>query len=182
MTYIIFTMYFSAGMLPNYMLIKELSLLNTMWALILPIAISPFYMIILRTSFLAIPESLSESAYIDGADYFTILLRIILPLSKPILATLSLFYAVHRWNVFQDALFYITRPELYTLQLKLSFIVMNNRASELLQMEGAIEEEMIVPAAITAATVMVATVPILLVYPWLQRYFISGVMIGSVKG
>ncbi len=181
-TLIIVTLYFSGGILPTYVLVKSLGLLNTMWSLVLPVAINPFNMIILRTSFGLIPDSLGESALIDGASQVQVLTRIIVPLSKAILATLALFYAVFRWNGFQDALFYVTKPALYTLQLKLSFIVLDNTATEVLQAEGAFAKERIVPAAITAATVMVATVPILVVYPWLQRYFISGVMIGSIKG
>ncbi|MCX7031478.1 MAG: carbohydrate ABC transporter permease [Spirochaetes bacterium] len=181
-TVIVITMYFSGGILPLYVLIKMLGLLNTMWSLILPLAVSPYNLIILRTSLMSVPDSITESALIDGASYFRILLQIILPLSMPILATLSLFYAVGRWNMFQDALFYISNARLYTLQLKLAYIVINNTSPEVFQLEGAAAGHRIVPAAITAATVIVATVPILVAYPWLQRYFISGVMLGSVKG
>jgi putative aldouronate transport system permease protein len=180
-TLIVVTMYFSGGILPLYILVKSLGMMNTMWALILPVAISPFNVIIMRTSISSVPESLTESALIDGASYFTILRRIILPLSLPIIATLSLFYAVGRWNTFQDALFYITKTTMYTLQLKLSYIVMNNTQPEIFMAEGAESRLSVVPAALTAATVMVATLPILCVYPWLQRFFIKGVMIGSVK-
>jgi putative aldouronate transport system permease protein len=181
MTVIIITMYFSGGILPLYILVKSLGLLNTMWALIFPLCLSPFNLIILRTSLSSIPESLTESAFLDGASYFQILRRVILPLSLPILATLSLFYAVGRWNTFQDALFYITKVIMYTLQLKLAYIVLNNTSPEIFLTEGAASSQTIVPAAITAATVFVATVPILIVYPWLQKYFITGTMIGSVK-
>jgi putative aldouronate transport system permease protein len=181
MTLIVVTMYFSGGILPLYILVKSLGMMNTMWALILPVAISPFNVIIMRTSIASVPESLTESALMDGASYFTILRRIILPLSLPIIATLSLFYAVYRWNTFQDALFYITKQGMYTLQLKLSYIIMNNTQPEVFMAEGAESRLSVVPAALTAATVMVATLPILCVYPWLQRYFIKGVMVGSVK-
>jgi putative aldouronate transport system permease protein len=181
MTLIVVTMYFSGGVLPLYILVKSLGLMNTMWALILPVAISPFNVIIMRTSIASIPESLTESALIDGASYFTILRRVILPLSMPIIATLSLFYAVYRWNTFQDALYYITKTGMATLQLKLSAIVMNNTQPEVFMNEGAESRASVVPAALTAATVMVATLPILCAYPWLQRYFIKGVMVGSVK-
>jgi putative aldouronate transport system permease protein len=183
MTVIVITMYFSGGILPLYILVKTLGLLNRMWGLILPLAISPFNLIILRTSLGSVPDSITESALMDGASYMRILGQIILPLSLPILATLSLFYAVFRWNTFQDALFYISKSTLYTLQLKLTYIVMNSTSPDVTMQEGqAASGERIVPAAITAATVMVATAPILIVYPWLQRYFISGVMLGSVKG
>jgi putative aldouronate transport system permease protein len=181
-TLLIITMYFSGGILPLYILVKSLGLLNTMWALILPLAVSPFNVIILRTSLSSLPESLTESALLDGASYLQILRRIILPLSLPIIATLSLFYAVGRWNTFQDALFYITKSAMYTLQLKLSYIVMNNTQPEIFMAEGAESRLSVVPAALTAATVVIATLPILAIYPWLQRYFIKGVMIGSVKG
>jgi len=181
-TVIVITMYFTGGILPLYVLIKMLGLLNSMWSLILPLAVSPYNLIILRTSLMSVPDSITESALIDGASYFRILTRIILPLSLPILATLSLFYAVGRWNMFQDALFYISDSKRWTLQLKLAYIVMNNTSPEVFQLEGAAAGYRIVPAAITAATVVVATVPILVAYPWLQRYFISGVMLGSVKG
>jgi putative aldouronate transport system permease protein len=179
---VVITMYFSGGILPLYVLIKTLGMLNSMWSLILPLAVSPYNLIILRTSLMSVPDSITESALMDGASYFRILRSIILPLSMPILATLSLFYAVGRWNLFQDALFYISTPALYTLQLKLAYIVMNNTSPEVFLQEGADAGYRIVPAAMTAATVIVATIPILLAYPWLQRYFISGVMLGSVKG
>ncbi len=182
MTLVVITMYFSGGILPLYILVKSLGLLNKIWALILPVAISPFNVIILRTSLATLPESLTESALLDGASYFQILVRIILPLSMPIIATLSLFYAVFRWNTFQDALFYITKTGMATLQLKLSNLIMNNNSPEVFMMEGAESRLSVVPAALTAATVMIATLPILLIYPRLQRYFIKGVMIGSVKG
>jgi putative aldouronate transport system permease protein len=182
MMMVVITMYFTGGILPLYVLIKTLGLLNSMWSLILPLAVSPYNLIILKTSLMSVPDSITESALIDGASYFRILTQIILPLSLPILATLSLFYAVGRWNMFQDALFYISNARLYTLQLKLAYIVINNTSPEVFQLEGAAAGHRIVPAAITAATVIVATVPILIAYPWLQRYFISGVMMGSVKG
>ncbi len=182
MTVVVITMYFSGGILPLYVLIKTLGLLNSMWSLILPLAVSPFNLIILRTSLMTVPESITESALIDGASYLRILTNIILPLSLPILATLSLFYAVGRWNMFQDALFYISDSKRYTLQLKLTYIVINSTSPEVFLQEGAAAGQRVVPAAITAATVIVATVPILIAYPWLQRYFISGVMLGSVKG
>jgi putative aldouronate transport system permease protein len=180
-TIIVITMYFSGGILPLYMLIKTLGLLNSMWSLILPLALSPFNLLILRTSLLSVPDSITESALMDGASYFRILIQIVLPLSLPIIATLSLFYAVGRWNMFQDALFYISNSSKWTLQLKLAYIVINNTSPEVFQLEGAAAGHRIVPAAMTAATVIIATVPILIAYPWLQRYFISGVMLGSVK-
>lgn len=176
----LFTMYFGGGMIPEYILMKNLKLLNTMWVLILPGMISVYNMIILRTFFSTIPASLEESAKLDGCSDIGILIRIILPLSKPVLATLSLFYAVGRWNGFQDALIYITKPEIYPIQLKLYQITASLSDSELLN-EGA-QAAVLIAESVKAASIVVATIPILLIYPKLQKYFMSGVMIGAVKG
>jgi putative aldouronate transport system permease protein len=178
---VIVTMYFSGGILPLYILIKSLHMMNTVWALILPLAVSPFNVLILKTSLSSIPDSLTESALLDGASYFQILWHIILPLSLPIIATLSLFYGVGRWNAFQDAVFYITRTDMYTLQLKLSYILLENTSPDVFASEGSASSARLANAALTAATAMVATAPILAAYPWLQRYFIKGTMIGSIK-
>lgn len=181
MLVIVVTMFFSGGIIPEYILIKNLHLLDSTWGLILPGLISPFYMIILITFFRGIPESLEEAAGIDGSSHFGTLMRIILPLSLPVMATLSLFYAVGRWNGFQDALMYITKPELYPLQLKLYQMIQQNQITELMQNEG-IGAVQVLSESLKAASVIFSTLPILLVYPWLQRYFISGVMVGAVKG
>ncbi len=182
MLLILFTMYFSGGMIPDYLLIQQLGILNTQWALILPQAISAFNMIILRTTFQDMPESLEEAAMLDGCRDLGILIRIYLPLSVPILATLSLFYAVGKWNSFQDALFYITRPNLYPLQLKLNAIITNSQHVEA-SIEGSLGAAANpLPESLKAACVMFASIPIILVYPWLQKYFVKGVMIGAIKG
>lgn len=181
MIVIVATMFFSGGIIPEYILVRDLNMLNSVWSLILPGLISPFYLIILISFFNGIPESLEEAAEIDGSSQFGTLVRIILPLSLPILATLSLFYAVGRWNGFQDALMYISKPDLYPIQLKLYQMIQNNMVSELTAMEGS-NVAKITPESLKSASVVFATVPILLVYPWLQRYFISGVMLGAVKG
>lgn len=178
---IIITMFFSGGIIPEYLLIRDLQMLNTIWSLILPGLVSPFNLIILITFFNNIPPSLEESAEIDGSSHFNTLLKIVLPLSMPVMATLALFYAVGRWNGFQDSLMYITNPDLYPLQLKLFQMVQNNMVSELTQLEGA-NRTPLTPESLKAATVVFATVPILCVYPWLQKYFVSGVMLGAVKG
>ncbi|MDH2329642.1 carbohydrate ABC transporter permease [Paenibacillus polymyxa] len=178
---IVVTMFFSGGIIPEYILVRDLHLLNNMWSLILPGLISPFYLIILISFFNGIPESLGEAAEIDGSSQFGTLLRIVLPLSLPVLATLSLFYGVGRWNGFQDTLMYIQTPDLFPLQLKLYQMIQNNMVSELTRLEGA-SGARITPEGLKAASVIFATVPILLVYPWLQRYFVSGVMVGAVKG
>jgi putative aldouronate transport system permease protein len=182
MTLIIITMYFSGGMIPDYMLIKNLNLLNKVWALVLPGSIVVFNMILLKSFFMNIPESLEESAFLDGASDWIILTRIVLPLSTPVLATLALFYAVGRWNGFMDALMYINNPKLEPIQLKLYKIIFNNSSLEIAQTEGARQDISTTPESIKAACVMFSTVPILMIYPWLQKYFISGIMVGAVKG
>nr|WP_275983848.1 carbohydrate ABC transporter permease [Paenibacillus hamazuiensis] len=178
---IVFTMFFSGGLIPEYILVKTLKLTNTIWALVLPGMINAFYLIILKSFFSSIPEELEESAKMDGSTHFGTLVRIVLPLSLPVLATLSLFYAVGRWNGFMDALFYITKAELYPIQLKLYQLVISNQMSDATATEGLTSTAPI-PESLKAASIMFATIPILLVYPWLQRYFISGIMIGAVKG
>lgn len=178
---IVITMYFSGGMIPEYILVKDLGITDHPLALMLPYCLSAFNMIILKTFFTNLPESLEESAYLDGASHFTILVKIVIPLSKPVLATLALFYAVGRWNGFQDALIYINKQEYFPLQLKLYQLVYNNQMSEIALAEG-MSNQKVTPEGLKAAAVMFATVPILLVYPRLQRYFISGVMIGAIKG
>lgn len=173
----LFTMYFSGGLIPDYLNVKNLSLLDTPLALILPGMMSVYYMIILKSFFQNLPDSLEEAAHLDGCNELQILLKIVLPLSKPALATVSLLYAVFRWNYFQDALFYITDQKFYTIQLKLYNVINLSQ-----QMSG---ENLIVnlpSEALKAASIMFGTVPILLVYPWLQKYFVSGIMIGAVKG
>ncbi|AEI44093.1 carbohydrate ABC transporter permease [Paenibacillus mucilaginosus] len=178
---IVFTMFFSGGIIPEYILIKQLHLVNSLWSLVLPLLVNPFYLIILITFFNSIPKSLEESAELDGCSHFGTLVRIILPLSMPAVATLSLFYAVNRWNGFMDTLFYITDTNLYPLQLKLYQLIMNSMMTDQMQMEGA-QIIQVLPESLKAASIVFATVPILIVYPWLQRYFVSGIMLGSVKG
>jgi len=182
-TLIIFTMYFSAGTIPNYILMKTLGLLNNPLVLIIPNCLSVFNVIILRSFFFGIPDSLRESAEIDGANPFTVLVRIYLPLSMPVLATLALFYAVGRWNGFSDALLYITSaPQWVPIQLKLWQLIQNMTSIDVSTVEMVAGNVPRASDAIKAAAIMFATVPILVVYPWLQRYFIAGVTIGAVKG
>jgi putative aldouronate transport system permease protein len=179
---VVFTMFFNGGIIPDYLLVKQLNMLNTIWALILPGLIITFNLIIMKTFFSSIPESLVESARLDGCSDVGILTKIILPLSTPVLATLSLFYAVFKWNNFQDALFYITEPKLYPIQLKLYQIVKNSMAVDIAIQEGYNTTTNALPESLKAASVMFATLPIVLVYPWLQKYFIKGVMVGAIKG
>ncbi|NIK75067.1 putative aldouronate transport system permease protein [Paenibacillus castaneae] len=180
MAVIIFTMYFSAGIIPNYLLLKELHLLNHPLVLILPGSISVFYVIIMRSFFYGIPESLKESAELDGAGPLRVLTNIYLPLSTPVLATLALFYAVGRWNGYFDALMFMSDRTYFPIQLLLYNILNSITSVEVATQEGFSSPGL--SETIKSATVMFATVPILLIYPWLQRYFISGVTIGAVKG
>lgn len=180
MAVIIFTMYFSAGIIPSYLLLKELHLLNHPLVLVLPGSISVFYVIIMRSFFYGIPESLKESAELDGAGPLRVLTNIYLPLSTPVLATLALFYAVGRWNGYFDALMFMSDRTYFPIQLLLYNILNSITSVEVATQEGFSSPGL--SETIKSATVMFATVPILLVYPWLQRYFISGVTIGAVKG
>ncbi|MBQ6123243.1 MAG: carbohydrate ABC transporter permease [Clostridia bacterium] len=177
---LMFTMYFSAGLIPEYLLYKDLRLLNTMWVLVLPLSFSPYNMLIMR-SFIrsTIPDSLYEASELDGATHFQILFMIVLPLSKPIIATLSLFYAVGRWNAYADAKYYITTKALQPLQYLLSNMVLNSNDAASLSEAAAVEST---PEVLQAAVVMFATIPIMLVYPFVQKYFVKGTMIGAVKG
>ncbi|MBP7177166.1 MAG: carbohydrate ABC transporter permease [Thermoclostridium sp.] len=178
---IIITMYFSAGTIPMYLLLKDLTLLNKPAVLVIPYCLSVFNMIIMRSFLYGIPESLRESAEIDGAGPIRTLVSIYLPLSTSVIATLSLFYAVGRWNGYSDALMFMTnKREYWPIQLLLYNILNNSNAVEVATQEGFTMPGL--SETIKSATVMFATVPILLVYPWLQRYFITGVTIGAVKG
>jgi putative aldouronate transport system permease protein len=178
-TVIIITMYFSAGTIPNYLLMKDLNLLNNPMVLVLPGCLSVFNMIIMRSFLQGIPESLRESAQIDGAGFIQILIKIYLPLSTPVLATLALFYAVGRWNGFSDALMFMNNRKYYPIQLLLYNILNNTMSVEVTTQEGFSAPGL--SETLKAATVMFATIPILMVYPWLQKYFISGVTLGAVK-
>jgi putative aldouronate transport system permease protein len=179
---LMFTMYFSAGLIPSYLLMKDLNLLDTMWVLILPLMFSPYNMLIMK-SFLQsnIPDSLEESAFLDGASNIVILLKIVLPLSKPILATISLFFAVGRWNAYADAKYYITTKSLQPIQYILSNMILSSTESTSISMaEGAAVAA--TPEVLQAAAVMFVTLPIICIYPFVQKYFVKGVMIGAVKG
>ena len=179
----LFTMYFSGGVVPHYVNMLDLGLYNTIWSLILPAAISTYYMIILKSFFASLPDSLEEAATIDGANDFQILIRIYLPLSLASLATITLFYAVFRWNRFDDALYYIQDRNLYPLQLKLYNAIKNTQQVDLTAMqEGSTAVANNISQSIESATIIFATLPILVVYPFVQRYFVAGVTIGAVKG
>ncbi len=179
----LFTMYFSGGTIPIYLNIKELGLLDTPWALILPAALSTYNMIILKSFFTSLPKELEEAATIDGANDFQVLVNVYLPLSLASLATLTLFYAVGKWNSFQDALYYITSRRLQPLQLKLYNIISGAQSVEVSAQEGSSASiASTVSESIESASIIFATLPILIVYPFVQRYFVAGVTIGAVKG
>jgi putative aldouronate transport system permease protein len=177
---IVFTMFFNGGLIPIYLNVRDLGLFDSRWALILPTAINAFYLIVMRTFFQSIPESLIESAKMDGANDFTILRRIVLPLSYPVIAVMTLFYAVFHWNSWFDAMIYLQDRSLYPLQLILREILVQNKTGDLLGGVGTGDVQRI-SETIKYATIVVATVPILLIYPFLQKYFVKGVMIGAVK-
>lgn len=183
MLFIVFTMYFSGGTIPIYLNVKELGLLDTQWALILPGLLSTFNVIILKNFFQSLPYELNEAAYIDGANDFQIMWKIYLPLSFSSLATLGLFYAVGKWNSFQDALYYISSRDLQPLQLKLYNLIKGGQAIEVAVQEGnASDLGSAISESIESACIIFATVPILVVYPFVQRYFVQGVTLGAVKG
>ena len=181
---ILFTMYFSAGTIPMYVLLSKLNMLDTPWVLMIPNCISVFNVIIMRSFFYGVPDSLREAAEIDGAGPLRTLVVVYLPLSMPVIATLALFYAVGRWNGFSDALMYLKSSEsqkYWPIQLLLYNVIQGStQTTEQVAQEGFFSAG--VSKTIQMATVMFATVPILLVYPWLQRYFVTGVTIGAVKG
>lgn len=180
MVIIVITMFFGGGLIPSFLLIKELGLYNTRWAVLLPGLTSAFYIIITRTFFQSIPDSLTESAKIDGANDIGILMRIIIPLSKPILAVLSLFYAVGHWNSYVSAMIYLPNPKLQPMSLYLMKILVQNNDSMMEGMTDQIDRALFA-AQLKYAIIIVTILPILLIYPFLQRFFVKGVMIGSLK-
>ncbi len=179
---LMFPMYFGAGLIPSYLLLKSLHLLDTMWVLVLPLIYSPYNMLIMKTYFQAnIPDSLEESAFLDGATNIQILWKIVLPLSKPILATLSLFYAVGRWNSYADNKYYINTDSLKMVQYKLYQMVASATEAQTTSLSEAAAVTS-TPEVLQAAAIMFVTIPIICIYPFLQKYFVKGVMIGAVKG
>jgi len=176
-------MFFGGGLIPSYLLVRQLGLYDTLWALILPGAVSSWNVIMTRTYFLSIPDSLEESAIIDGANDFDILFHITVPVSVPIMAVMILFYAVGHWNAWFAASIYLRNQDLFPLQLILRRILITGaRANEfdLGYISGAERQQIF--KGLKYATVIVATVPILLVYPFIQKYFVKGIMLGSLKG
>ena len=175
------TMFVDGGMIPNYLLVRDLGMYDTLWALIIPGAISTYNMIIMRTMFQSIPASLEESARIDGAGEWTILFKLILPLSIPTIAVIGLFYAVGHWNSWFSGNIYLRDKNKFPLQLILRDIVVESEVDDM-TIGAAFGNSYAMSFTIKYATVIVATVPILILYPWIQKYFVKGVMIGSLKG
>lgn len=183
MLMITITMFFGGGLIPSYLLVRKLGLYDTLWAVILPGAVSSWNIIMMRTYFLTIPDSLEESAVIDGANDFHILFQITIPVSVPIVMVMILFYAVGHWNAWFAASIYIRNQELFPLQLVLRRILLTGarlHEFDLGYLSGA--DRQMIFKGLKYATVIVATVPILLVYPFIQKYFVHGIMVGSLKG
>ncbi len=180
--FIVFTMFFRGGLIPLYLLVQNLNLGNTIWALVLPAGIDTFGMLIMRNFFMSIPTSLEESAKIDGASDWLVLIKIIIPLSMPIIMTLTLWAMVWHWNAWFDCLIYITDASKFVLQVVLRKIVYD--ASPQFTPETVIIDQKVSPSGevIKMAAVIVSTLPILMIYPFIQKYFIKGVLVGSLKG
>ena len=178
MIMITITMYFSAGMIPNYLLVKQLHLINTFWVLVIPAAITPFNLIILRTFFMSINSSLFDAAYIDGCTEMQTLRMIAIPLSKAAILTLSLFYAVSRWNSVSDIILYVQNTKFYTLQYKLKLML---DTINIPYDEMDAESREIVAENFKAACIVFTMIPVLVIYPFVQKYFRQGVMVGGVK-
>ncbi|MDQ1913577.1 carbohydrate ABC transporter permease [Paenibacillus sp. GD4] len=182
--FIVFTMFFSGGLIPTYLLVKKLGMLNTLWAMVIPNAIAVYNVIIMRTFFQSsIPFEIQEAASIDGCSNFRILLRVVLPLSMPIIAVMVLFYAVGHWNAFFQALIYLSDRGKYPLQLILREILIQGQMAAMIDMaDDSLAKKLMEVEVIKYAVVVIANLPVLLLYPFLQKYFVKGVMIGALKG
>lgn len=177
--FIALTMFLQGGMIPLYLVVQNLGMIDTMWAVILPTAISTFNVIIMKTFFEAIPNELHESSYIDGANDLQILFRIVIPLSKPVMATMTLFYAVYHWNSFFPALIYLQSKKLYPVQILLRNLVVEGDLDSSVA-SGALDFN-VVAQNYKFAVIIITVLPILFVYPFLQKHFAKGVMIGAIK-
>jgi putative aldouronate transport system permease protein len=180
---ITFTMFFSGGLIPTYLLVKDLGMVNTIWALLIPGAIATYNLIVMRSFFLtSIPFELQESAWMDGCSNWKLLLRIVLPLSKPIIAVMLLFYGVGHWNAYFNAMIYLRDRELFPLQLIIREILILNQ-SEDMGLEGVgMSERVLMAESIKYSVIIVSSLPVLMIYPFIQRYFVKGLLIGSIKG
>ena len=178
---ITFTMFFSGGLIPLYLQVQRLGLTDKIWAMVIPNAMSAYNLIIMRTGFEAVPVSLEESAKLDGARHLTIMTNIVLPLSTAVVAVMILFYGVGHWNAWFGAMIYLRTRDLYPLQLILREILVSNMTDDMTA-GGDVGMREAIGEAVKYATIIVATVPILAIYPFLQRYFVKGVMLGAIKG
>lgn len=179
----VFTMFFSGGMIPSYLIVKKLHMLNTMWALIIPGAVAVWNIIIMRTFFKeSVPNEVQEAAMMDGCSQIQTLVRIVLPLSMPILAVMMLFYSVDHWNAYFSALIYLTDRDKYPLQLVLREILIQNQMDKMAGGSTSMSEQILFSQSIKYAVVIVANIPVFLLYPFLQRYFVKGMTIGAIKG
>lgn len=179
----VFTMFFGGGLIPNFLLIKALGMYDTRWAILIPTAISTWNLFIMKTNFMAIPASLEESAEIDGANSFIVFIKIVMPLSMPVIAVMILYYGVGNWNSWFNAMVYLKERDLFPLQLFLrEFLIANSTEEMMLSMDVGTADIQRVSETVKYATIVVATLPILCVYPFLQKYFVKGVMIGAIKG
>ncbi|MDQ8738773.1 carbohydrate ABC transporter permease [Paenibacillus sp. LHD-38] len=180
---ILFTMLFGGGLIPSYLLIRELGMYNTVWALVIPGMISAFNILILRNFFRSIPEELEESARVDGAGYARIFTQIVLPLSKPALATIALWVGVGHWNAWFDSMIYISDPDHQVLQVVLRKIIIENNTTDLtLLMQKMSNQSEFSGRQLQSTIIMFSIIPMLIIYPFIQKYFVKGVMIGAVKG
>jgi putative aldouronate transport system permease protein len=182
MMFIVVTMFFSGGLIPTFLLVKSIGLYDSLWALIIPGLINTFYMIIMRNFFMELPQELEDSAKIDGANDIQVLFRIVVPVSKPILATIGLWVAVHHWNEWFQALIYVQDQSKIVLQILLRRLVVDNDDLQMRELMAQASENEVVAETVKSAVLMIATVPILLVYPFIQKYFVKGIMVGSLKG
>lgn len=186
MTLALVTMYFAGGMIPTYILIRDLGLRDTFWVYILPGALNVWNMIIFRSFYMSLPKELVEAAMIDGANWYDIFFRIVLPVSLPVFATLALFTAVGQWNSWFDATLYVSNPHLMPIQNILNTILNSNTMREMMSKlpgsaANAMRSSKVTSRSISMATMLVATVPVLAIYPFVQRFFVTGVMLGSLK-
>lgn len=180
--FVIFTMFFDGGLIPKYIVVHSLGLVNSMWAIVLPPAINVFNLILMRTFFENVPEELHEASTVDGAGEWRALLRIVLPLSMPIIATLLIFYTVAHWNSFFPALIYLNEKALYPLQIILRNIVIQGELAAQTPEMDSVESMTVIAQNVKYAVVFIAILPVLAVYPFVQKYFVQGAMLGAVKG
>jgi putative aldouronate transport system permease protein len=178
---IVFTMLFNGGIVPTYLVVKGMGLINSIWSLIIPTLVSPFYMFIMRTYFINFPTEVEESAKVDGCGDVRTLFQLVIPLSMPIIVTIALFYGVIQWNSYFNAILYLSDRDLYPIQVILRNMIVTSSVSQELNTNPSVIQTL-PPDTIRMATVVVTTLPLLAVYPFIQRYFIKGMLVGSIKG